>query len=137
MGDMTYVALKKLKVGDGYRYPGDEIPEAKDWNNLQAYIAQGSVAVVAQGDEAVRNAARQTRQNDPKLGKQVSAPVETSQDDELSDVDVSEYHEGGGYYELPEGERVRGKDNARLVLAGRSDEVDESAFVTEDDTDEE
>lgn len=135
MGDMTYVALKKLKVGDGYRYKGDEVPEAKDWNNLQAYIAQGAIAVVASGDEAVARSANQVRQNDPKLGKQTPAPAEAT--DDPSDIDVSGFHEGGGYYELPDGERVRGKDNARLVLAGRSDEVPDSAFVTEDDTDEE
>lgn len=30
--------------------------------------------------------------------------------------DVSQYHTGGGWYELPNGERVRGKDDAQQVL---------------------
>lgn len=32
------------------------------------------------------------------------------------DQDVSQYHVGGGYYELPDGNRVRGKDKAEEAL---------------------
>lgn len=37
-------------------------------------------------------------------------------------ADVSDYHTGGGYYDLPNGERVRGKDNAVEVLERLLDE---------------
>jgi hypothetical protein len=29
--DKTYVALRRLKVGDSYRQPGELVPEAADW----------------------------------------------------------------------------------------------------------
>lgn len=35
---MKYVALKPLLVGDGWRQPGQEVPEAANWRNLQAYL---------------------------------------------------------------------------------------------------
>lgn len=41
---------------------------------------------------------------------------EEAADESSDEVDVSEYHVGGGMYELPNGERVRGKDAAREAL---------------------
>ena len=34
----AYVARTRLKVGDSYREPGEEIPEAASWLNLHAYL---------------------------------------------------------------------------------------------------
>ena len=42
------------------------------------------------------------------------APVEPDQEDDL-DSDLN--HVGGGYYELPNGERIKGKDKAEKALA--------------------
>lgn len=45
------------------------------------------------------------------------------QDNEDADaVDLSEYAQPGGMYELPNGERVRGRDNALAALAEHEDE---------------
>jgi hypothetical protein len=38
-----YVALSRLKVGDGYREPGEPVPEASMWPNLRHYISTGQV----------------------------------------------------------------------------------------------
>lgn len=35
-------------------------------------------------------------------------------------LDVSAYHKGGGYYELPDGQKVRGEDAARAALSSRA-----------------
>ena len=35
---------------------------------------------------------------------------------EPTELDVSQYHTGGGWYDLPNGERVQGKDNAIAAL---------------------
>ncbi len=34
----AYVARTRLKVGDTYREPGDQVPEAASWPNLHAYL---------------------------------------------------------------------------------------------------
>jgi hypothetical protein len=41
---------------------------------------------------------------------------ETSDQKEESSITVDDYHTGGGYYELPNGEKVRGKENALEAL---------------------
>lgn len=51
---VTYVAQKRLKVGDGYRMPGEEVPEAAAWMNVDAYINRGMLAVVpARGSDNI------------------------------------------------------------------------------------
>ena len=37
----TYIARRRLKVGDGWREVGEEVPEASTWPNRQAYLDQG------------------------------------------------------------------------------------------------
>jgi hypothetical protein len=51
---VRFVALRRLRVGDGYREPGEEVPEAADWRSLSAYVNTGHIAVIAEeGSEAV------------------------------------------------------------------------------------
>lgn len=38
------------------------------------------------------------------------------QDQESEEIDVDQYHTGGGYYELPDGNKVRGKGKALNAL---------------------
>lgn len=40
-----YIAGKRLKIGDGWREPGQPVPEAAHWRTLQAYINSGAVIV--------------------------------------------------------------------------------------------
>jgi len=40
---MAYRALKPLLVGDVQKAPGDLVPEAMDWTNLQVWIATGYI----------------------------------------------------------------------------------------------
>ena len=42
------VAQRKIKTSYGYRYPGEAVPEAKDWSPaaLRASLSIGSVAIV-------------------------------------------------------------------------------------------
>jgi hypothetical protein len=39
----AYICKRRLKVGDGYREPGELVPEAATWPNLRRYIDQGWV----------------------------------------------------------------------------------------------
>lgn len=42
--------------------------------------------------------------------------------EESTELDVAQYHTGGGWYELPNGEKVQGKDNAIAALEDLTDE---------------
>lgn len=44
--DITYYALKQMKVNGELRQPGDLIPEAQDWAALTGYIADARIAPV-------------------------------------------------------------------------------------------
>ena len=46
MADLQYVALKRLRIGDGFREVGESVPEAKDWKNVASYVSRGELAVV-------------------------------------------------------------------------------------------
>lgn len=43
---MTYVALRRLKVGTTWRNPGSAVPEAAGWRNLHNYISAGYIKIV-------------------------------------------------------------------------------------------
>lgn len=59
-----------------------------------------------------------------KTLKPITSDVEQPKDtDKLTDnavetLDVAQYHTGGGWYKLPNGERVQGKHNAIQALEG-------------------
>jgi hypothetical protein len=42
----AYVARTRLKVGDGWREPGQEVPEAAEWPTLHAYLDLGQIEQV-------------------------------------------------------------------------------------------
>lgn len=44
---LSYVALRRLKVGSSWREPGDAVPEAAHWRNLSNYLSAGHLAVVS------------------------------------------------------------------------------------------
>lgn len=43
---LTYVALRRLKVGATWRNPGDAVPEAAHWRNVHNYISAGHLKVL-------------------------------------------------------------------------------------------
>lgn len=43
---MRYYATRPLKIGDGTRQPGEEVPEAAEWKNLRLFIGKGWIAAV-------------------------------------------------------------------------------------------
>ena len=72
----TYVARKRLKVGDEWREPGEEIPEAAGWRNLHSYLSSGAVTLVQTDVEHVF-AAKQRIPTDDTLDWKV-APVKSA-----------------------------------------------------------
>ena len=59
---VKYIAGKRLKVGDGYREIGDEVPEAAGWRTLSAYLNTGAIKEVA--DVSVSSAASEDPPDD-------------------------------------------------------------------------
>lgn len=47
MVDMTYVALKPLRIGGQRREPGELVPEAATWPRVSAWIDTGRITAVA------------------------------------------------------------------------------------------
>ena len=43
---ITYVALKPLRIGDDVREPGELVPEASDWKQLDLYLGSNKLAAV-------------------------------------------------------------------------------------------
>lgn len=43
---VTYYVIKRQQVGDGWREPGDLIPEAATWPFLASYVRDGHIAPV-------------------------------------------------------------------------------------------
>lgn len=43
---MRYYATRPLRVGDGTRQPGEEVPEAAEWKNIRLFIGKGWIAAV-------------------------------------------------------------------------------------------
>lgn len=72
---VTYVAQKRLRVGDGYREPGEKVPEAADWMNVSAYIDRGMIALVPdEGDDAMEVASQKGRHRYQGRGRQRLVP---------------------------------------------------------------
>ena len=44
--NITYFTLERIQIGDGWREPGDLVPEVATWAHIGAYIAQGKIAPV-------------------------------------------------------------------------------------------
>lgn len=98
--EMTYVALKPLRVGGKRREPGQLVPEAADWPRRSAWIDQGKITPVpkttvdANELAAAENAyaelleAKRVREAPPVEeqddGGATSDPVEAPGDDQLT-----------------------------------------------------
>lgn len=44
--ELTYVALRPLRVGGQVRPRGSLVPEARSWHNIDAYISSGRIAAI-------------------------------------------------------------------------------------------
>lgn len=97
---MRYIALGRLQIQDAdgtvrYTEPGEDVPEASNWKNVGAYISSGKLAVVEGEDE-----------NRPEPESAADAPP----DAELEELGIVE--SGSGWYELSDGTKIRGRDEA-------------------------
>jgi len=121
MVDMTYVALRRLKVGGEIREEGDLVPEAKDWKTLRSSIAQNRVAYVPRStvdQDALREA--EERYESKLRESQIESEPEQEEDD-----DVEAFATGTGWYEVPGSDKKMRREEAEAFLANLEDEGEE------------
>lgn len=81
--EMTYVALKPLRVGGKRREPGELVPEAADWPRVSAWVDQGRITAVPESmvDADSLAAAKQAYADRIEAKKvQEEPPVELSEE---------------------------------------------------------
>lgn len=93
--EMTYVALKPLRVGGERRAPGELVPEAASWRRTSAWVDQGKITAVpksmidadelAKAEKAWQERVEQKRQaeetssGDESTGDEVGEPAPDEQ----------------------------------------------------------
>lgn len=140
MVEMTYVALRPLRVRGQTRVDGDLVPEATTWHNVGAYLSTGKLAAVprnqvdqdalAEAEEAWEADAREreAKREEPKpayQGNEEETPSGASENVSEFELDdeLEQYHTGSGWYELPGADKKLRRDEAEAFLA--EDETEE------------
>ena len=89
---MAYIARRRLNLGTRVAEPGDPVPEAASWRNLDAYISSGQVEFVpdslvedkpkakpkAAADEAVEAGEGASGDESPSRPRRSSPPRKTT-----------------------------------------------------------
>jgi hypothetical protein len=90
--ELAYVARTRLKVGDSYRQPGELVPEATDWPNLQLHVDNGQLEEVPMINGQVPQ-----RQERPA---QTFAPADYDQRTPTPAPPIGQRHPAPGHQEL-------------------------------------
>lgn len=115
--EITYVALKPLRVGGQRREIGELVPEATEWPRVSAWISQGRIAAVARSavdPEELEKAERRWK-GEPEV-------VEES---EPEDDELVTFSTGTGWYEIPGADKKMRRDEAAAYLASLEDGSEE------------
>lgn len=120
MAELTYVALKPLRVGGQRREPGSLVPEALDWPRASAWVSQGRIVAVAraavdQDELAAAEADYEAR----KAGNRRETEVESVEESDEDSVEV--FSTGSGWYEVPGAEKKMRRDEAIEFLESLED----------------
>jgi len=121
--EITYVALKPLRVGGQRREPGELVPEATEWPRVSAWINQGRITAVA------RNAVDQKELEEAER-RWAAAKAAAQEDDEEAEVEqependheVETFAVGSGWYEIPGTDKKMRRTDAIAYLASLEDE---------------
>jgi hypothetical protein len=131
--ELTYVALRRIKVGGQFREAGELVPEAEGWRNRDAWIRSGHLSAVPKEKVADELPAEEAEPSKGELYEQaqeleVEGRSSMSKDElaeaiEDREAELAKYHVGSGWYELPGLDKKVRKDDALEHLAeGESEE---------------
>lgn len=124
--EMTYVALKPLRIGGKRRETGELVPEAATWKRVDAWINQGRIAPVAKAavdTTTLREAEKQAE----SYTAPATEPGETVVTETVptGNEDVEIFSVGNGWYEIPGAEKKMRHDDAVAFLASLEDDSEE------------
>lgn len=129
--EMTYVALKPLRVGGQRREAGELVLEAGDWPRASAWVNQGYIAPVARASvdqeqlalaEARYAAAKGEAQEESEpSGGSAEEPI-SEPDVSTGDDEVETFSTGTGWYEIPGADKKMRRDEAVAFLASLEDD---------------
>lgn len=131
--EMTYVALKTLRVGGQRREIGELVPEASDWPRVDAWVSQGRIAPVAVASvdpEQLKLARERYEANKVQAQAENNTSGEAQQTtgesgEPVDDHDVETFHVERGWYEIPGADKKMRRDEAIQFLASLEDGSEE------------
>jgi hypothetical protein len=121
--DMTYVALRPLRVGGQTRQAGELVPEAATWHNVGAYIRGGHISAIPKevvGEEP-DSEETEVEEVDKTLPDSESQPLEEVETED----DLEQYRTSSGWYEVPGADKKMRRDEALEYLTSTEDESEE------------
>lgn len=128
--EMTYVALKPLRIGGQRREPGELVPEANDWPRASAWVNQGHIAVVAKAamdpdqlklaEDRYAAAKSEAQEESTSAGNNVEESI-SKPDVSPDDDEVETFATGTGWYEIPGSDKKMRRDEAVVFLASLED----------------
>lgn len=123
--EITYVALKPLRIGGQRREAGELVPEALSWKRAEAWVNQGRIAPVARGavDPKELKKAEERAQGYLNPSKPEPAPQPVAVDADSDDVEM--FAIGQGWYEIPGAEKKMRRTEAVAYLEGLEDSNEE------------
>lgn len=112
--EMTYVVLRRVRVGGEDRHEGDLVPEANNWHNVEAYIRTGRIASVPRAtvDQEELAAAEDraealAERNRERARRRAPEPEEVSEEVE----ELTEEHTAEELYEQAQDLDVEGRSS--------------------------
>ena len=122
--ELTYIALKPLRVGGERREPGELVPEAEAWPRVSAWVSQGRIAAVAKSSVDPDQLALAEQRFEASVEQEESAEGETDGAEE-DDHEVETFSTGTGWYEIPGADKKLRRDEAIEFLASLEDDSEE------------
>lgn len=86
---ITYFTLQSIQIGDGWREPGDLVPEVATWSLIGSHIAQGTIApvLVATLPQNVQDALAEYEAHGSFVPAGALAVADDSDDDDSEEAD--------------------------------------------------
>ena len=121
--EITYVALKPLRVGGQRREPGELVPEATEWPRVSAWISQGRLTPVAR-DAVDKDELEKAERRWAEAKADTQEPEPEPEQEPESDHEVETFAVGSGWYEIPGTDKKMRRTDAIAYLASLEDEED-------------
>jgi hypothetical protein len=135
--ELTYVALKPLRVGGERREPGELVPEAETWPRVSAWVSQGRIAAVAKSavDPSALKAAEKRLQDvidarDAESQGETEADETTESETTSDEVTKAELYEQAQELDIEGRSSMDKEELTEAIEEAESSEDDVEEFAT-------